>query len=590
MEHGDFLIYVLVFLAAAVVVIPVFRHFGLSAVSGYLAAGIMIGPSGFGLIHETQGVMNMAELGVVFLLFVIGLELKPSRLWTMRKNMIGSGGTQIIICCLVIFLALNLMNVGVIEALVISFAVSLSSTALVLQLLSEQNQLNAYHGRQAFSVLLFQDIAVIPVMAILPFFTTSEAKFKSPGLSALVVLFLIIIGFHFFSRPVLRWVAKAKSRDMFTSIALFLVMSVGVAMHTVHLSMELGAFLAGVMLSGSEYRHQLESDIEPFKGLLLGLFFMGIGMGLEAEVMMSHWPMIIGSTIGLILIKTMIIYWIGRFNELSKLSSLKFGIVLSQGGEFAFVLIGIATTLGLVTTTMAGLVIPVVTFSMLCTPFLFAIILKVATKKPLPIHKEFDAIDDHHPQILVAGLGRFGQIPARILRNLDIPFTALEHDPGQVEVLRSFGNLVYYGDGTRLDLLQNAGAHNAKVFLVAIAEYSTSVKIVRLAKKHFPHLIIVARARNRQHAFDLLDAGADHAIRETFASALEATDIMLQNSGLDAERVARIISSFRTHDEELLKEQYQNTGEQPKVALKSTKRLRDILEQDNAAEHENETD
>ncbi len=589
MEHGDFLIYVLVFLAAAVIVIPIFRRFGLSAVTGYLAAGILIGPSGFGLIHETQGVMNMAELGVVFLLFVIGLELKPSRLWTMRKNMLGAGGTQIVLCSLALFALLQLTSLTTVESIIIAFAVSLSSTALVLQLLSEQNQLNAYHGREAFSVLLFQDLAVIPAMAILPFFTANEATFKSPGVSAIIVLAAIVIGFHFLSRPVLRWVARARSRDMFTSIALFLVMSVGVAMHTVHLSMELGAFLAGVMLSGSEYRHQLESDIEPFKGLLLGLFFMGIGMGLESNIIINNLPLILGSTIGLILVKTIIIYFVGRMNNLSHPSSFKFAVVLSQGGEFAFVLVGISVTLGLVATKTADIVIPVVTLSMLITPLLFALVLKLRSKAPVT-SKEYDHIDDHGPQVIVAGLGRFGQIPARILRTMDIPFTALEHDPGQVEVLRKFGNLVYYGDSTRLDLLENAGAAHAKVILVAIAEHATSLKVVRLVKKHFPHLIVIARARNRQHTFDLMDAGADHAIRETFASALEATDVMLRNSGIEPDRIARIIAAFRAHDEQLLKEQYENIGDQQKLALKSIRHLIDVLQQDHNAEQENEID
>ena len=590
MEHGDFLIYVLVFLAAAVIVIPIFRRFGLSAVTGYLTAGILIGPSGFGLIHETEGVMNMAELGVVFLLFVIGLELKPSRLWTMRKNMLGAGGTQIVLCTIALLAFLQLFNLTTVEAGIIAFSVSLSSTALVLQLLSEQNQLNAYHGREAFSVLLFQDLAVIPAMAILPFFTTNESTFKSPGIEAIIVLAAIVVGFHFLSRPVLRWVAKARSRDMFTSIALFLVMSVGVAMHTVHLSMELGAFLAGVMLSGSEYRHQLETDIEPFKGLLLGLFFMGIGMGLESGIIINNWTIIVGSSIALMVIKTAVIYGVGRFNKLSELSSLKFAVVLSQGGEFAFVLIGISTTLGLVAAKTADIVIPVVTITMLATPILFALVLKMGAKTSQASAKEYDHIDDHGPQVLVAGLGRFGQIPARILRTMDIPFTALEHDPGQVEVLRKFGNLVYYGDSTRLDLLENAGAAHAKVILVAIAEHATSLKVVRLVKKHFPHLIVIARARNRQHTFDLMDAGADHAIRETFASALEATDVMLKHSGIEPDRIARIIAAFRAHDEQLLQEQYENIGDQQKLALKSIRHLIDVLQQDNNAEHENEID
>lgn len=585
MEHGNFLIYVLVFLAAAVIVIPLFKRFGLSAVLGYLAAGIMIGPSGFGLIHETESIMNMAELGVVFLLFIIGLELKPSRLWTMRKSMLGTGGLQMLACGTVIFLILQLITGAFIQSLIISYAVSLSSTALVLQLLSEQNQLNSYHGRQSFSVLLFQDLAVIPAMAILPFFASSEAKVSGPGLLAIVVLFALIAGFHFLSRPVLAYVAHARSRELFTSMTLFLVVSVAVAMHAVHLSMELGAFLAGMMLSGSEYRHQLETDIEPFKGLLLGLFFMGIGMGLDAQVLVNDWQLIALASILLMSIKTSIIYFIGKKDGLTNLSSLKLAVILSQGGEFAFVLIGIAKTLGLVEFKMAALVIPVVTITMLCTPFLFALISKIAVKKDLGSKtKDYDQIKDEHPKVIVAGLGRFGQIPVRVLRTLEIPFVALEHDPSQVEVMRRFGNVVYYGDGSRLDLLVNAGAMHAKVFMVAIAELNTSLKIVRLAKKHFPHLVIVARARNRQHAFDLMDAGANEVIRETFASALEATEEVLRNCDLADDKITQALGVFRSHDEQLLRAQYANANDQQRLAIQAMKQLTEVLQKDELEE------
>lgn len=581
MEHGEFLIYVLVFLAAAVIIIPIFKRFGLSAVLGYLTAGILIGPSGFGFIHETESIMSLAELGVVFLLFIIGLELKPSRLWTMRKSMLGSGGLQMLFCSIAIYLGLITFNVKHVEAMIIAYAVSLSSTALVLQLLSEQNQLNSYHGRQAFSVLLFQDLAVIPAMAILPFFATESESVAGPGLLSVVVLIAVVVGFHFLSRPVLAYIANARSRELFTSMTLFLVMSVAMAMHLVHLSMELGAFLAGMMLSGSEYRHQLETDIEPFKGLLLGLFFMGIGMGLDTQVFVNHWQMILLGCFLLMTLKMFILYLIGKFDGLSTLSALKFAVVLSQGGEFAFVLLGIATALGLVATQSTVIVIPIVTVSMLLTPFAFSLLHKIASKKKMAVaQKEFDQINDEHPKVIVAGLGRFGQIPARLLRSLDIPFVALEHDPGQVEVLRKFGNLVYYGDGTRLDLLEQAGAKEAKVLMVAIAEHATSLKVVALARKYFPHLTIVARARNRQHVFDLMHAGAHHVVRETFASALEATGEVLRNSGFEEERIDQVIKTFRERDEQLLNEQFENSNDQQQLAIKAMQQLSEVLKQD----------
>lgn len=582
MGHGDFLIYVLVFLAAAVIVIPVFKRFGLSAVLGYLAAGILIGPSGFGLIHETEGIMNLAELGVVFLLFIIGLELKPSRLWTMRKSMLGSGGMQMLTCTLAIFGLLQVASFAMKESLIVAYALSLSSTALVLQLLSEQNQLNAYHGRQAFSVLLFQDLAVIPMMAILPFMATGASNVQGPGILALVILFAVVAGFHFLSRPVLGWVAKAESRELFTSLALLVVISVAAAMHAVHLSMELGAFVAGMMLSGSEYRHQLEADIEPFKGLLLGLFFMGVGMGLDSALIVKHWPMLLFSAFALMLIKSIVIFLVGRVGGLNQLSALKFGVILSQGGEFAFVLLGIATAIGLVSTNTAAMTVPVVTISMMCTPFLFSLVLKVSSHQSNKESKpDYDQMEENlHPKVIVAGLGRFGQITARILRTMDIPFTALEHDPNQVEVLRRFGNLVYYGDGTRVDMLTSAGAAHAKIFLVAIVEKSTSAKIVMMVRKHFPHLVIVARARNRQHAIELMQAGAHHVIRETFASALEAATEVLVKTGVEAESAKKVINAFRENDEELLSRQVDSTDETQQLVAQSLRQLTEVLKDD----------
>lgn len=585
MNDHSALLYLLIFLGAAVIVIPVFKKLGLSSVLGYLFAGTLIGPSVLNLVPHTEELSTLAEFGVVFLLFIIGIELKPSRLWVMRKVMLTTGLSQILLCVAFFYLVLTSFNFAPTESFLVAFAISLSSTALVLQMLSELNQISSLHGRQAFSVLLFQDIVVIPVLAAMPFMASgSNLNIAAPNLSSLLILLCFVIFFHFASRPLLRFMANVGLRELFTSFALLMVVGVAYLMHSIHLSMELGAFIAGILLSESEYRHQLESDIEPFKGLLLGLFFMGIGMQLEAHIVIDSWKIILMGAITLVLTKSLIITIIAKVTGLPGLSSLKLATSLSQGGEFAFVLLALGGGLGIIGENLTTYIPPIVTLSMIMTPVIFTLIEKIAGKiQNAEPEREADKIEKEHSEVILVGLGRFGQIPARILRSCGIEFTALDHDPKQVETLRKFGNQVFYGDATRLDLLHSAGADKAKLIIISIGNEEKSLKIIELVKKHFPHLRIIARARNRNHVFELKEIGIEHSIRETFESALSASKIALGILGHSEGQSKSIIDRFRSHDEELLLQQakiFRSEKELIETSHKAFQQLLNTMKQD----------
>lgn len=585
MESHSILLYFITVLASAVAIIPIFKRLGLSSVLGYLCAGALIGPFGFDLLKMSDQMSTLAEFGVVFLLFIIGIELKPSRLWVMRKIMLTTGLAQILICLALYFTLLKSFDFSTTESFLVAFGLSLSSTALVLQMLSELNQLGSLHGRNAFSILLFQDIAVIPVLVLLPFLTHDPGlSHNAPGLYSFAILAFFIVAFHFGSRPLLRYMANVGLRELFSTFALLIVLAVAYLMHSIHLSMELGAFIAGILLSESEYRHQLETDIEPFKGLLLGIFFIGIGMQFEREIFENSWRLIALGTFGLIASKVLIISLLGRISGLTKASSLKLAMSLAQGGEFAFVLIALALNLKIVRGELAHIITPIVTLSMLLSPVLYAIVEKIlAAREPKSNNRSPDEVPDQGAKVILAGLGRFGQIPARVLKSCEIDFTALEHDPAQVETMRKFGNTVYYGDATRLDLLRSAGAHRAELIIISIAKEDLSVKLVSLVMQHFPNLKIIARAKNRHHAFLLKELGVKHIVRETFASALEASELGLRELNFTHSRSKTIIDRFRKHDEDLLSDQaaYFRSEEQLiKSSHKAFAQLVDTLKKD----------
>jgi monovalent cation:proton antiporter-2 (CPA2) family protein len=546
-----------IFLAAAVVAIPIFRRFKLGSVLGYLAAGIIIGPGCFGLISRIDSTLHIAEFGIVLLMFVIGLELQPSRLWVLRKPILGLGLAQVVVTTAVIGAAAHLvLDEPWRSSLVIGFGLSMSSTALALQLLAERGQLNSQYGRSAFSVLLFQDVAVMPALALLPLLAAAAARPSAPSglwlvVKLVAVLAAVVAGGRYVLRPMLRIVAETRVTEAFTAAGLLVVIGTALLVSQVGLSMSLGAFLAGVLLADSEFRHELEANIEPFKGLLLGLFFITVGMSANLNLVREKPLQILGLTLGFMLLKVGILWGIGLLSRHSTRASRGLAFSLPSGGEFAFVLFGLAATLGIMDTETAELLVLVVTASMVLSPLLLALhdaLFKTAETDGRP----FDTPVELYPKVIIAGFGRFGQIVGRILRAKDIAFTALEASQTQVDFLRRFGNQIFYGDASRLELLRAAHAENAEVFVVAIDDVEASVRTVEVIRKHFPHLTILARARNRQHAFRLLDLGVQYHIRETLGSSLELSEEVLKALGLSKLKAHETVQRFRAHDEESL--------------------------------------
>lgn len=568
METHAFLTSLLAFLGAAVVAVPFFSRLGFGTVLGYLVAGSLLGPWGLGLIRDVKSIMGFAEFGVVLLLFVIGLELKPSRLWVMRKAVFGMGGAQVVATTALLAAVLYWLGHSLPASVVAGLGLSLSSTAFALQILSEKNQLNTAYGRATFAILLFQDMAVIPLLALVPLLgsqTRDVASFSPlPVARVILVIAIIMVGGRYLLRPLFRAVASAKSREVFTGTALLIVVGTGVLMETVGMSMALGTFLAGVLLADSEYRHQLEADIEPFKGLLLGLFFMAVGMSVDYGLILKQPLLLLAIVLGFMLVKYAIVYGIGRAFSFSDEAAKNMAIVLPQGGEFAFVLFGVAVRAKVMDSSLADLLIVAVTLSMGLTPLIFA--LNEKFRCPRMKQKEpYDNIPQEHHPVIIAGFGRVGQIVGRILRVQNIGFTALEHDSEQVELIRRFGNEIFYGDASRLDLLEVAGAKHAKVLVLAIDDVESSLKTARAAREHFPHLKIYARARNRQHVYELMTVGAHVINRETFASSLELSEALLVELGMSEEKANNTILKFRGHDERVLIEQQKLYGDEVKL-------------------------
>ncbi len=587
MDHQS-LITTLILLAAAVIAVPIFRRFGLASVLGYLAAGSIIGPWGLGLITNVKATMGFAELGVVFLLFVIGLELKPSRLWVLRRSIFGSGGLQVLVTATLLIGVCLFAGFSLPVALVVGVSLAFSSTAFALQILAERKQLATSYGRAAFSILLFQDLAAIPLIAIIPFLSPSSAPESAVPWFAFAEVIgafaLLIVASRTIFRPVFRLLASSKITEIFTAAALLLVLGVALLMEKLGLSMALGSFLAGVLLADSEYRHELEADIEPFKGLLLGLFFMAIGMEVDYGLLFARPFFIFGLALGLLAIKILVNYFIGRRAGLTPTAARNLAFVIPQGGEFAFVVFTAAVVRGVMRPEDANLLVVVVTLTMALTPAVVALndhyfskLLASEEKKP------FDNLEGLENAVIVAGFGRFGQIVGRILRLMKIDFTALEADANQVEVLRKFGNKVYYGDASKLELLRAAGAAQARVLIIAIDDMKASLKTAAVARQNFPHLTILARARNREHVFRLLDLGISRVWRETYAASLEVADDLLKELGVPEARARKAIREFKIYDHELLLEQhkvYQDEMQLIDVSKRAQKQLEETLAAD----------
>lgn len=561
--HGTGLELALVLLLAAVIAVPVFKRFGLGAVLGYLAAGVVLGPHVLGFVQDADRILNAAEIGVVMLLFVIGLELSPSRLMVMRRPVFGAGTVQVLLSAMVLGGLLLLNHFSWKSALVIGTALALSSTAVGLQLLSEHKALNTDYGRLGFAILLFQDLVAIPLLAAIPLLggVKNETLSWQDASIALGALMLVIV----LGRPMLRQlfniVARTRMPEVFTATALLVVLGTAWFMAEAGLSASLGAFVAGVLLADSEFRHEIESQIEPFKGLLLGLFFIAVGMGIDLKRVAAE-PEIIALGVAILLaVKFSILIALGLAARLSLRNALMLGSVLWLGGEFAFVVFNEAERAHLLGRINHDRLVAVVSLSMAITPLLLLALQRTLQLKPpvRPAQPEPDeTLKDagaQRPQVLIAGMGRFGQIVGRLLTAQRIPFVALEADPDTVKDLRRFGNQLYYGDPTRPDLLRAAGAEHIRVFVMAMDDPDTNLRAVRLVRRMYPKATVLARARNRQHAWKLLDMSAE-PFREVFGSSLEASERVLTALGFP-ENVARDhVQRFREHDEALLKAQH----------------------------------
>jgi glutathione-regulated potassium-efflux system ancillary protein KefC/glutathione-regulated potassium-efflux system protein KefB len=575
---------VAILLTAAVVAVSLFRLLKFSSVLGFIAAGLVIGPWGLRLITDVSSILNASEFGVVLLLFIIGLELQPTRLWVMRRTVFGLGSLQVFFCSVILGGAVWWLGLPPMAAAVVGFGLSLSSTPLVLQILAERNELKTQYGRAAFSILLFQDLAVLPMLAVLPLVSplprATPADAPWVALVKLVaVIAIVTVGGRLVLRPALRIVARIKVTEVFTAAALLVVIATALLVNQVGLSMALGAFLAGVVLADSEFRHELEADIEPFKGLLLGLFFIAVGMSANVGLLAAEPLQVVAATAGYLALKIMVVAAVGRLTGRAANRAWRMGFTLPAGGEFAFVLFALAAGQHILDARMADFLVLVVTLSMMLAPFILGLHDRVrkALLGAIP-GVPFDSIDETDSRVIIAGFGRVGQIVSRVLRARHIKFTALDSSQTHVDFVRRFGNRIYYGDASRLDLLRAAGADSAEVFVLAIDDMDSSVRTAELVRSHFPGLKILARARNRQHAFSLMDLGVDYIIRETYGSSLELAETVLTRLGEAPAAAHAAVKKFRQHDEKTLSEQYAIKEDEAKF-LASTQESAQQLEQ-----------
>ena len=576
---GGYFNQALILLAAAVLLLPLFQRLGLGSILGYLAAGIVIGPLGLGLIPGAEAVLHFAELGVVLMLFLVGLELAPEQLWAQRRRLLGLGASQMLFSAALLtgfFFALGQPGPA---ALAIGATLALSSTAFAVQMLVETNQLGTPQGRNAFSILLFQDLAVIPLLLLLPVLAGGDAGAAQPNLLVgVLVLALMWLAGRYLLNPWLGWLARLHNRELMTATALLLVLGAAELMETLHLSMGLGAFVAGMLLANSPYREQLDTDIQPFKGMLLGLFFIAIGMTMDLRLLAASPWSILAMGAALLGIKTLVLFGIARTLKVGGRDALRFGLLLSQGGEFAFVLFTQAGALNLLPTEMIARLNLVVALSMAATPLLLKLVQRL-WPAPKTGHRSTEDEPAPHgqPAVIVAGFGRFGQIIGRILVSRRIPFTALDSNPDHIDTVRRFGNEVYFGDVTRLDLLHTAGLQHARIMVLAIDDVQASLRAVRLIREHFPHITLIVRARDRYHAYSLMAEGVEHVIRETLDSSLRAAQTTLAQLGMPETTAIDLVRTFRDVDERLLREQFAHRDKLDKL-IELSARGREELE------------
>lgn len=599
MEHAPtWLINSFIYLSAAVIAVPLSKAVGLGSIIGYLAAGIAIGPWGLGLVTNVEDILHFAEFGVVLMLFLVGLELEPRRLWNLRRSIFGWGSMQVLGCALLLTVVAMACGVGWRLALVAALGLALSSTAIALQVMGERNLLPTGSGQAAFSILLFQDVAAIPILALLPLLgvvsVTNEAsapvEYAQAAIKIIVVIAGIVLGGRLLMRPLFRWIARSKTPEIFTATALLLVVGIAGLMQFVGLSMALGAFLAGVLLAESEYRRELETDIEPFKGLLLGLFFIAVGMSIDFGVLLASPGLMALVVVGFLAIKGVVIYALARHIQLPFQERPVFTLLLAQGGEFAFVVFQAAAGANVFPVQTASLLIGAVAVSMLLSPLILVVVDRLVLPRyancGVPAMEEIS--EQQEAPIVIAGFGRYGQIIARVMLAEGIPATVLDHDAEMIEVARNIGYRVFYGDATRLDLLRTAGAASAKVLVVAVDDVEQSLEIVDLAQVHFPQLQIVARARDVIHWNKLRDRGVMLVERELFESSLRSARSVLELLGHEPHAARQTTMRFRQHNLDLFEKMHPHYKDSSKL-IAVIKQGRQQLEEQMAQERaENE--
>ncbi|MFT2110805.1 monovalent cation:proton antiporter-2 (CPA2) family protein [Marinomonas sp. 2405UD68-3] len=595
-----FLLQFFIFLAAASISVPIAKKLGLGSVLGYLIAGIIIGPFGAALIHDVEEIMHFTEFGVVMMLFLVGLELKPSLLWKLKTSILGFGGSQVVITS-VIITAIGVAFLPWQQALAIGLILSLSSTAIVLQTLQEKGKMKTEAGQSVFAVLLFQDLAVIPMLAIIPLLATLPLLGSGHHSSELIdisglpnylqvivtlsaIAFVLLLG-KYACRPIFRAIAQTGVREIFVAAALSLVIGTSLLMMTVGLSPALGAFLAGVVLADSEFRHELESDIEPFKGLLLGIFFISIGASLNFSLISNSITLILGLTIGLIAVKWLVLLAVGFVFRITNTERSLFAIALAQGGEFAFVLFQLTKSSGVLSIDIIEPLISAVAISMFLAPIMFLLhdnLSKSSTNVQNDAEEDVISKSDH--KVILAGFGRLGTDIGRFLLSAGINPVILDYDSKNVEVLRKLGFEVYYGDATRLDLLASAGAENAEILIVSFGDMTSAQHLIELVKKHYPHLKIVVNAKDRESTFEFMDLGVNNIDRETFGTALNMGQSAMTQLGIDPYEAHRLKQIFRKKDLEMLPDLYKKRCEEDNyISLykKHHSHLEELMQLDN---------
>ncbi len=596
MENSPaWLINSLIYLAAAVVAVPIAKKLGLGSIIGYLAAGIAIGPWGLKLVTNVQDILHFAEFGVVLMLFLVGLELEPKRLWDLRRPIFGWGSAQMALCTAAITGVAMACGVDWKIALVAGLGLALSSTAIALQAINERNLMPTSSGQAGFSILLFQDVAAIPILALLPLLgvlagsneVVAQSNRALEAIKIIAVIGGIILGGRLLLRPVLRWIAKSETPEIFTAASLLLVVGIAALMQFVGLSMALGAFLAGVLLAESEYRRELETDIEPFKGLLLGLFFIAVGMSIDFGVLLQSPGLIAAILFGFLALKLVVLYGIARAMKIPFQERPVFVVLLAQGGEFAFVVFQAAAGASVFSMQTSSLLIGAVALSMLITPLLLIVVdqflLPRYASRGATLMAEIS--ETQTAPVIIAGFGRYGQIISRMLQAQGTVPTLLDHNADQIETARAFGYRVFYGDATRLDLLRIAGAGTAKILVVAVDNVEQSLKIVDIAKAHFPQLQIVARARDVVHWNQLRDRGVTLVERELFEASLKSARAVLELLGQSADQACESATRFRQHNIALVEQFYPHYKDRAKV-IAVVRQGRAQLEQQLAKERE----